>query len=136
MEIGESLLARRAEMVRKLVVLHERAVDDRHAEINVEQDRHRLELANDDVAQDANERENSLGVRRSSRELASQSLPFLEQILQYALEHHSRDANGMEHDENCHAGSAEPLVDRHLLTCGDCERYSLRVTIDEVHIAR
>jgi hypothetical protein len=40
-QVGERLLARWPEVMRELVVLHERAVDDRHAEVHVEQDRHR-----------------------------------------------------------------------------------------------
>src|SRR3712207_7383762 len=45
--------------------LHERAVDYRHAEAGVEQDGHRLQLADDDVAEDADEGEDPLRVRRS-----------------------------------------------------------------------
>ena len=41
-KIGERLLARRAKVVSELVVLHERAVDDGHAKIDIEQDCHRL----------------------------------------------------------------------------------------------
>ena len=41
-KIGKRLLARRAEVVSQFVVLHERAVDDRHAKIDIEQDCHRL----------------------------------------------------------------------------------------------
>ena len=65
----------------ELIVLHERAVDDRHAEVEVEQDRHRLELADDDVAEDTQEREDPLGVGDAPAQLAPHALPFLAQPL-------------------------------------------------------
>src|SRR5215208_4596423 len=112
-------------MVHELVVLHEGAVDDRYAEVDIEQDRHRLKLADDDVAQDADERENALGVRHSPRELAAGTFPFLEQPLERALPNHARHANWMEKDEQPHPRSTETPANRHLLACGHRKRHSL-----------
>jgi len=85
-QVGERLLARWAEVVRELVVLHESTVDDGHAQIDIEQNCHRLQLADDDVAQNPDERENPLRVRYSSGELAARALPLLEQPLERSPE--------------------------------------------------
>ena len=64
-------------MMTQLVVLHERAVDDGNTEVDVEQNRHRLHFANDDVAEHANEREQPFAVRASPRQLPDSALVFL-----------------------------------------------------------
>ena len=135
-QIGQRLFARRAKVMRQLVVLHERAVDDRHAEIYVEQDCHRLQLAHDDVAQDADERENAFRVRHPPRQLAARPLPFLQQPFERALQRHANHANWMEQDQQRHPRSAEPPIHRHLLSRGDGERHGLRVTVQQIHVAR
>jgi len=123
-------------MVSELVVLHESAVDNRNAEIDVEQNRHRLELADNHVAKNPDEWKNSLRVRHSSRKLAAQPLPFLEQILEDTLHQHSRNAYRVQHDEHRHPLAAEPLVDGHFLAGRNRECDSLRVTVHQVHITR
>ena len=128
--------ARRPEMMRELVVLHERAVDDRHAEVHVEQDRDRLQLADDHVREHAKQREDALGVGHSADPLAARPLPLLAQPLHDSLEEHPADADRMQEDEQSHPGPAEPLVDRHPLACGDGERDGGRVAVEQIHIAR
>jgi hypothetical protein len=105
-------------------------------EIDVEQDRHRLELAHDDVAQDADEGENPLRVRYSSRQLTARALPFLEQPLERALKDHASHPYRMQQHEQTHPRSAEAAVDGHLLTGRYGERDSLGVSIQQVHVAR
>src|SRR6266550_8967173 len=135
-QVGQRLLARRAEVMRELVVLHERAVDDGHAEIYIEQNRHRLQLAHDDVAQDADEGENPFRMRDSAGQLAAGTLPLLQQPLEHALEHHAQHSNGVEQNEQRHPRSAKPAVHGHLLARGDCERYCLCVAIHQIDVAR
>jgi hypothetical protein len=61
----------------QLVILHEGAVDDWHPQVDVEHDRHRLKLADDDVGEHSQEWEDSLGVRRLAGELVAKALVFL-----------------------------------------------------------
>ena len=124
--------------MRELVVLHERAVDDRHAEVDVEQDRHRLQLAHDDVAENANERERSLRcacARRASS--PTRALPLLAQPLERRLQHHAQrrgsDAAAMS---SAIRRAAEPPVHGHPLARRDGERDGLRVAVEQVHVAR
>src|SRR5688500_10600739 len=76
-EVRERGTARRSEMMRELVVLHERAVDHRNAKVDVEQNRHRLKLPDDDVGDNPDERENPFRVSDSSGQLPPRALPFL-----------------------------------------------------------
>ena len=123
-------------MVRELIVLHERAVDDWHAEVDVEQDRHRLQLTNDDVAEDANERKDSFRVRDPAGQLTARTFPLLEQPFERSLQEHARHADRVQQHEQRHAGSAQPAVHRHFLTCGDGKRDSLRVAVQQIYVAR
>src|SRR6266853_1060850 len=118
-------------MVRQLIVLHESAVDDGNAQIDVEQNRHRLQLAYDDVAEDAYEWKDSFGVRHPAG-----PLPFLEQPLERSLKNHARHADRVQHHEERHTGSTEPSVDGHLVTRGDGEGDGLRISVQEVDVAR
>src|SRR5262245_20140677 len=121
-------------MMAELVVLHERAVDDRDAEIYVEQNGHRLHFANDDVAQYANEGKQALTMSPSPRQLADGALVLLAQPLQHRLKPHAKHANGMEQQQHRHAPSAESLEDRHALARRHRERDSLSVAVEQVDV--
>ena len=113
----------------ELVVLHERAVDDRHAEVDVEQDRHRLQLAHDDVAQNAHERKESLAVRAPARQLARPRARIPRAATRAPPARTMRATRiGCSSDEQRHPPSAEPLEDRHLLARrdGECDRLARR----------
>ena len=135
-QIHQRLLARGAEVVGQLVVLHESAVDDRHAEIDVEKNGHRLQLADDDVADDPDQRENPFGVRHPTGHLAASALPFLEQPLVDSLQSHASHSNRMQQHEQRHPASTESAIHRHLLARGDRERHCLRVAVEEIDVAR
>src|SRR5689334_10551073 len=85
-QVAQRLPAGWSEMVPQLVVLHVRAVDDGHAEVDVEQDGHRLQLADDHVAEDANEGEETLAVGAAARQLADRTLPLLAQPLEHGID--------------------------------------------------
>src|SRR6478672_6882385 len=87
-QVREGEPARGPEVMRQLVVLHERAVDDRHAKVHVEQDRDRLKLSHDDVREDAQEREDPFRMRYASHPFAARTLPLLAEPLADTLEHH------------------------------------------------
>ena len=72
----------------------------------------------------------------SARQLTARALPLLEQPLECALQDHARHANGMQQDEKCHARSAKPPVDRHLLASGYRKGNCLRVAVEQVDVAR
>jgi hypothetical protein len=135
-QVAQRLPARRPEVVCELVVLHERAVDDRHAEVDVEQDGDRLELADDDVREHAQEREKPFGVRAPAHHFADGALPFFAQPLDHGLRRHARHAHGMQRDEQPHAAAAEPTVDGGPLARRDGEGDGLRIAIEEVDVAR
>jgi hypothetical protein len=123
-------------MVGQLVVLHEGAVDYRHAKVHVEHDRHRLELANHDVAEDTDKGKDPLGMSCPAGQLTAETLPLFEQPLVGGLKHHAAHANGMQQDEQSHPRSAEALIDREPLAGRDGECDSLRIAVEKVDVAR
>ncbi len=136
LEIGQRLTTRRPEMVSELVVLHERAVDDRHAEVDVEQDRHRLQLAHDDVREDPQHRKDSLGMGGASPELAYRPLPLLAQPFTNALDPHSQQPYRVHEQEEQHPRSTQPLEHRGSLSGSHGERHGLGVAVQQIHVAR
>src|SRR5690242_861338 len=135
-QIAQRLPARRTEVMSELVVLHVRAVDDGHTEVDVEQDRHRLQLAHDDVAENANEGEEAFAVRPPPRELSDRTLPLLAQPLEYGVDPDDRYPNRVQCDEEGHARAAEPPVHRHPLSRRDGERHGLRVAVEQIDVGR
>src|SRR5437588_683475 len=113
-QVAQGLKARRTEMMSELVVLHERAVDDGYAEVDVEQNRHRLQLAHDDVAQNAHEGKQSLAVRALATELPDAALIFLAQELEHGLYADAKHPDRMQQHQQRHASAAEPLEDGQL----------------------
>src|SRR5262245_1374534 len=91
-EVSEGEPTRGPEVMRELIVLHERAVDDRHPEVHIEQDRDRLQLSHDDVREDAEEREDPFRVRHATGPLTARALPFLAKPLPNTLEQHAQHA--------------------------------------------
>src|SRR5207253_422572 len=87
-------------------------------------------------AEDPNERKNSLSVRHPSDQLSTRALPFLQQPLERSLQDHAGHTNRMQQDEKCHARSAKPPVDGHLLTSGYSKGYRLCIPVEQVDVAR
>jgi hypothetical protein len=123
-------------MMCELVVLHEGAVNDGHAEVDIQQNRHRLQLANDHVAEDADEGKNSLRVSNTARQLAPGTLPLLEKPLQRSLQNHAEHPDRMEHYQKGHSRPAETAVDGHLVSGCDRECDCLRISVEEIDVAR
>src|SRR5215831_786685 len=105
-------------------------------QVHIEQDRHRLQLADDDVAQDADERKDPFAVRAPARELTDGALVFFAQPLEDGLQAHAADANRMQRNEKRHAPSAESLEDRHFFPRRDGESDRLGVAVEEIDVAR
>ena len=110
LEIAERLPAARSEVMPELIVLHECTVDDRHSEVEIQQDRHGLEFAHDDVAEDAQIREDAFGVRDVARELSPHPLPLLTEPFDDRLDQYPDHADRMERDEERHPGATKPAI--------------------------
>ena len=123
-------------MVSQLVVLHVRAVNDRHAKVDVEQDRHCLQLAHNDVADDADEWEQTFAVGATPRQLPDGALPLFTQPLEHRVQDDDRGANRVERDQERHARAAQAAIDRHAPPRRDGERDRLRVTVEQIHVTR